>query len=311
MSLRRLARRLGRRLVVDTVTTLGLDDLTRSRECREMRRHHRQVVRVFYLHDSSPLHAEKFRWQMSWMRERFNVIDFETFKGLFEGSLVLEDERPAALLTFDDGLASNYHVAAPVLEQVGVRGIFFVVPRFSACRGESGRRFYLERIRDRLPALSPMTPEQIRDLSARGHTIGNHTLTHGRLSEIPEAEYESEIVESASIIESWIGRPVEAFAWPLAWNAITPAAHRLICQRHRYCFTPCSGRTDVQRDRAGLIWRTSIEASYDSAELRFKCSSLADAVSAGRRRHLRRMLLPGKTWTKSAVFPRDAGCLIH
>lgn len=307
MSLRRMARRCSRRLVVDTAAWMGVDGLMRFRECREIRHRRTQVVRVLFLHESSPAHAERFRRQMVWMRDHFNVIDFEMFKRLFEGGLVLQDERPAVLLTFDDGLASNYDVAAPILEEAGMRGLFFVVPRFSASAGDEGRRFYLEHIRNRWPALNPMTPEQIRDLAARGHTIGNHTMSHARLSEIPEAEYESEIVESAAIIESWIGHPVEAFAWPLLWNAITPEAHRVACRRHPYCFTPCSGRMDLQTDLPCLIWRTSIEASYDAAEFRFKCSSLADAVSAGRRRHLVRMLrdheLPRRTWSERAVFP--------
>jgi peptidoglycan/xylan/chitin deacetylase (PgdA/CDA1 family) len=285
-----LVRRLGRRLVSAGVTALGLDELTRSRERSEMRRRRTQVVRVLFLHESPEAHAERLRRHLSWLREHFNVIDFDRFKRLFEGSLVLEDDRPAALLTFDDGLATNYEIAAPILENAGMRGMFFVVPGFSVRTGDDARRFYLERIRDRRPPLTPMTPEQIRDLSARGHTIGNHTLSHARLSDIPEAEYQREIVESAAIIESWIGRPVEAFSWPLAWNAITSAAHRLACQRHPYCFTPCSGRTDIQTDSPRLIWRTSVEAFYDSAEFRFKCSGLADQVSAGRRRQLARML---------------------
>jgi peptidoglycan/xylan/chitin deacetylase (PgdA/CDA1 family) len=277
--------------VIDSVTALGLDHLTRSIERRERRRRRAQVVRVLFLHDMPPAHAGRFRRRLSWLRQHFNVIDFATFRRLFESSLVLEDERPAVLLTFDDGLASNYEIAAPMLEEAGMKGVFFVVPRFSACTGDEARRFYLDHVRDKWPALSPMTPQQIRDLSARGHTIGNHTLSHARLSDVPTVEYEREIVESAAIIESWIERPVEAFSWPLAWNAITPAAHRMAYQRHRYCFTPCSGRTDVHTDSPRLIWRTNVETSYTSAEFRFKCSGLADQVSARRRQRLMQTLL--------------------
>lgn len=290
MSLRRSFRKLGRRLVIDGVTAVGLDGLTRSRECREIRSRRTQLVRVLFLHESPPAHAGGLRRQLSWLLDHFDLIDFETFKRLFQRPREFQGGRPAALLTFDDGLASNYDIAAPILEDAGVRGVFFVVPRFSACTPDEARRFYAEHIRGNRPPLSPMTPDQIRDLSARGHTIGNHTLSHARLSDIPEAEYEREILESAAIIESWTGRPVEAFAWPLMWNAITPAAHRLACRRHPYVFTPCSGRTDVQTDSPHLIWRTSVEASYDAAEFTFKCSGLADQISAGRRRHLVRML---------------------
>jgi peptidoglycan/xylan/chitin deacetylase (PgdA/CDA1 family) len=216
------------------------------------------------------------------------------------GTASLPDDRPAAMLTFDDGMASNYEVAAPLLEEAGMRGLFFVVPHFSLRDGDAAREFYVERIRQRRPGLTAMKPEQIRDLAERGHTIGNHTLTHARLSETPASSLESEILHSADIVESWVGRPVEAFSWPFRWDAITPAAHRMAASRHPYCFSPCSGRVDLEKDSPALVWRTSVESSYDMAEFRFKCSTLADRVSA----HLRRRVvqsLGGDTAASVAV----------
>jgi hypothetical protein len=48
MSFRRSLGRLGRRVVIDSVTALGLDHLTRSIERRERRRRRAQVVRVLF-----------------------------------------------------------------------------------------------------------------------------------------------------------------------------------------------------------------------------------------------------------------------
>jgi peptidoglycan/xylan/chitin deacetylase (PgdA/CDA1 family) len=283
-------RKLTRRFVINSAAALQLDRAERVRARLSHPRGNR--VRVFYLHGIAAMQAERFRHQISWLRKHFEVIDFGTFKRLFDGTAVLEDDRPAALLTFDDGFANNYHVAAPLLEEAGMRGVFFVVPQFAAARGPDARRFYRERVRDVLPPFfePAMTPDQAADLSARGHTIGNHTWSHARLSEVPEADYHREIVESAAVIESWIGTAVEAFAWPFAWNAITPAAHRLVCQRHAYCFTPCSGQVNVRTDSRRLIWRTSIEPYYGRAEFLFQCSGLADYVAARRRRQLSRTL---------------------
>jgi peptidoglycan/xylan/chitin deacetylase (PgdA/CDA1 family) len=279
-------RRIGRRIGIDTTTALRLDNLARASERRDMRRRSRPFVRVLFLHETPAEEASRFRQQLSFLRDHFTVIDFDTFKNLFDGSAALPDDRPAAMLTFDDGMASNYEVAAPLLEDAGMRGVFFVVPRFSLCDERAARRFYVERVRNRPPGLTAMTPEQIRDLADRGHTIGNHTLTHARLSQTPESEWESEILDSADIIESWIGRRVEAFSWPFRWDAITPDVHRLAIARHPLCFSPCSGRVDLQTDSPTILWRTSVETSYDLAEFRFKCSRLADYVSASRRRRL-------------------------
>ena len=287
MTVRKTLRRFGRRVGMNTSAALGLDEMTRSAERREMHGRTRPFVRVLFLHETPAGTAHRFREQLAFLRDRFNVIDFEMFKALFDGTASLPDDRPAAMLTFDDGMASNYDVAAPLLEEAGMRGVFFVVPHFSLCDEDAAREFYVERIRNRRPGLTSMTPEQIRDLSERGHTIGNHTLTHARLSETPASSLESEILKSAEIIESWVGRRVEAFSWPFRWDAITPEAHRVAAARHPYCFSPCSGRVDLQTDSPALVWRTSVESSYDMAEFGFKCSRLADRISA----HLRRRVV--------------------
>jgi hypothetical protein len=223
------------------------------------------------------------------------MIDFATFRGLFDGSVALKSDRPAAMLTFDDGFLSNYTVAAPLLEEEGIRGVFFVIPAFSQCRSdEEARRFYRQRVRDVRPPFfeRPMAPQQICDLVDRGHTIGNHTFSHSRLSETPDADYHHEIVDSAAILQSWCGQPVEVFAWPLVWDGITPIAHRLICAHHRFCFTPCHGRVDPHIDSPHLLWRTNIEPHYDGSEFSFQCSALADGAAVLRRRHLERLLAP-------------------
>ena len=275
---------MGRRIGINASTALGLDEWARASERRDMGRRTRPFVRVLFLHETPAETADRFREQLAFLHNHFNVIDFEMFKALYDGSASLPDDRPAVMLTFDDGMASNYEVAAPLLEEAGMRGLFFVVPHFSLCDDDAAREFYVERIRQRRPGLTAMKPEHVRDLADRGHTIGNHTLTHARLSETPSSRLESEILHSADIVESWVGRPVEAFSWPFRWDAITPEAHRMAVSRHPYCFSPCSGRVDLQTDSPALVWRTSVESSYDMAEFRFKCSRLADRVSA----HLRR-----------------------
>jgi len=69
-----------------------------------------------------------------------------------------------------------------------------------------------------------MTPAQIADLAARGHTIGNHTLTHERLVDLSPETLEREIGDSARQLASWTKKPVDAFAWTFGWDAIDAMA---------------------------------------------------------------------------------------
>ena len=136
---RKRLRRICRRVGIDATTALGIDARTREAEVRDMRERKTQIVRVLFLHHTPAEEAQRFREQLAFLRDHFNVIDFEMFKNLCAGTAALTDERPAAMLTFDDGITSNYDVAAPLLEQAGMRGLFFVVPQFSMRSGDAAR----------------------------------------------------------------------------------------------------------------------------------------------------------------------------
>ena len=282
-------RKLRRQLVIELTTGLGVDAANRVYERALIRARQRACVRVVFYHATPALHADQFRRQLAWLQTQFEAIDFAAFKRRFESPIVSAFGRPAVLVTFDDGFVSNYDVAAPVLEEFGMRGVFFVVPAFSLAEGNESRAFFASHFTARGKTYERgMTPHEICDLADRGHTIGNHTFSHARLSLTPDAEYRHEIDDAADAVESWIGRPVEAFAWTYQWDAIAAAAHRLAAERHRYCFSPCAGLVDPQVDSSRLVWRTNAEVDRRFREFRFQCSGLADYVSASRRLALAR-----------------------
>ena len=72
------------------------------------------------------------------------------------------------LMTFDDSTIDHYHVAAPVLEQYGGKGVFFTTEMAHPMDGGTG---FEDKSRF-------MTWEQIRELSDRGHEIANHSWHH-------------------------------------------------------------------------------------------------------------------------------------
>ena len=45
-------------------------------------------------------------------------------------------------------------------------------------------------------------------------TIGAHTVNHEILTSMPVVDAVKEIVKSKEVLESWIGKPVEHFAYP-------------------------------------------------------------------------------------------------
>ena len=71
------------------------------------------------------LSCEGFEAQLDWLGQRFDIIDGATF----EQAVVSRKgfDRPAALLTFDDGFIDHYDYVFPSLKARRLGGIFFVV----------------------------------------------------------------------------------------------------------------------------------------------------------------------------------------
>jgi peptidoglycan/xylan/chitin deacetylase (PgdA/CDA1 family) len=253
---------------------------------------------VVGVHETPRSMETEFRRQLEWVSRYFTITSLEGFATLWNTPRACDvRDKPLILFTFDDGRASNYAVAAPLLESFGGRGVFFVVPTFAECAANEALTFYRSRINpNSRPGdecwedWEPMNPGQISDLAYRGHAIGNHTLTHQRLLGLSPDKLEYEIGEAARKVESWTNKPVDAFAWTFGWDSIDTTAWKAVQRHHRFCFSPCAGAINVRSDVPGLVWRREIEVKYSPEEYRFLYSGLADPWWSSRRRRLRKML---------------------
>lgn len=90
---------------------------------------------------------------------------------------------PAAILfTFDDGRASVYTAAYPVLAAAGLAATAYI-------------------IRSRVGTAGYMTEEQILELDAAGWDIANHTVSHNTLKGASEAAQEAEMSGCADYLD--------------------------------------------------------------------------------------------------------------
>ena len=110
-------------------------------------------------------------------------------------------------VTFDDGFSCVLEHAAPVLRRHGMPATMFALSdRLGARNDWMTARGFPER--DILPASG------LRELEAAGFTIGSHTRSHARLTEISSEDARDEIANSKSRLEDTLGKPVEFFAYP-------------------------------------------------------------------------------------------------
>ena len=167
--------------------------------------------------------------------------------------LVLQDQNIDSnkmMLTFDDGFSSNFTIAQQILNPRNIKAIFFVIPEFvSSISNELQENFVTKRLypgksQHMVPThLRSMTWEQITILSSQGHTIGCHSKTHKRLATISDGrELSEEIISSGLIIESFISKKVEHFAFPFGNSAsISKQALQIASDNYKYVYSGLRG----------------------------------------------------------------------
>jgi peptidoglycan/xylan/chitin deacetylase (PgdA/CDA1 family) len=173
-----------------------------------------------------------------WLAAACHPISLDDLRRARFGGGGLPD-RPV-LVTFDDGYRSVLTRALPVLERFGVPAAVF------ACTGPIARqhRLWYDALADhagaeaveRAKALphaewrqltaveepadvsdphGPMTESELRTLAAHPLIeVGGHTVRHPILAQAPLAVQRAEVGECRTTLESWLGRPVRAFAYP-------------------------------------------------------------------------------------------------
>jgi peptidoglycan/xylan/chitin deacetylase (PgdA/CDA1 family) len=123
----------------------------------------------------------------------------------------------SVMLTFDDGLVSFATEAVPLLARFGfVATVFVVAGRMGGTTGwpEWPRHTPVERLLD---------TGALRDAAASGMEIGAHSRMHASLSRLPPAAAAREILDSRTMIEDAIGRPVRSFAYPFGHAPLAAA----------------------------------------------------------------------------------------
>jgi peptidoglycan/xylan/chitin deacetylase (PgdA/CDA1 family) len=105
------------------------------------------------------------------------------------------------VINFDDGHASNFHHAAPVLEKHGVKAIFFVTAGWTESRPEY------------------MTFAQLRELERLGHSVQSHSWSHPMLTHCQDSELRHELEHSRKTLEDRVGCAVDEISMPGGrWN---------------------------------------------------------------------------------------------
>ena len=149
---------------------------------------------------------KEFRRQMAYLEgSAFIPITLEQLVSGMNGQSTLP-ENPICI-TFDDGFESVLTHALPVLNQYQMPATLFAV---SDLIGKTNIWMH----KRAFPRRNILTWPQLRELDDAGVTIGSHTRTHVRLTEIPKSSMIDEISNSKKQLEDALGKSVDYFAYP-------------------------------------------------------------------------------------------------
>ncbi len=153
-----------------------------------------------------------FAAQMEWLARRRRVMGLEAAVGLLDVRARLP--RGLAALTFDDGFASVYEHAWPVLRARSLPAAIFLV---AGTLTEPPRGVDWVDDPPSWP-LATLRMDQVLEMQDAGVLVGSHTLTHPNLPELTDAECRRELGESRELLESLVGRRVPHLAYPRGRN---------------------------------------------------------------------------------------------
>jgi peptidoglycan/xylan/chitin deacetylase (PgdA/CDA1 family) len=100
----------------------------------------------------------------------------------------------AAIITFDDGMLSQYTYAKPILDKYNFKATFYII-----CNSVDKE--------------NRMNWNNIQILEEEGHEIGSHTMNHKRLSKLSEEEMKYEVIQSKRCLQE-NGFNVTSFSFP-------------------------------------------------------------------------------------------------
>ncbi len=137
---------------------------------------------------------EAFENDLGYLRDNgYRTISFEDLANHLEQGAALP-ERPA-IISFDDGWEQQFTYAVPLLSKYNFTATFFIVTNYV------GHPNFL-------------SLAQLKGMLAGGMEIGSHSRSHPSLPGLGRARQWDEIARSKTLLETWLGTRIVAFAYP-------------------------------------------------------------------------------------------------
>ena len=159
----------------------------------------------------SPLavRPDRLKQQLEWLVDH-------GYRGTTFHEAITSEPRPQTFaLTFDDAYRSVLELAYPILSSLGLPATVFAVTDFA----KTGRPLEWPGIDHwrggpHEHELRGLGWQELEQLAEAGWEVGSHTLTHPRLTTLPDEALARELQESRAACEQALRRPCRSLAYP-------------------------------------------------------------------------------------------------
>jgi peptidoglycan/xylan/chitin deacetylase (PgdA/CDA1 family) len=247
------------------------------------------IVSITY-HDTPSNDLSKLEEHLKFLSKYYENCNLSSLDDFFSGKKAFKD-KPGLIITFDDGLYSNYLFAADLLEKYGFTGYFMIPVGFCEVDILEQEMFanvaLINYSKDRTHKLA-MNWSDISDLRSRGHIIGCHGYSHCRLSkELTDNQISKEIFESKNLLQERLNENIQVFTWiggeewaygRASFNAIKMAGYKYV-----FC-TNC--KPIFQNSDHYFLERYHVDSFYNLMQLRMVFSGIFDIAYFFKRRRI-------------------------
>lgn len=238
------------------------------------KKYNNNYVRVINYHNTEKEYIELFDKHLTYLENKFEIIDFDTFKLFLEGKYTFKD-KPGMMISFDDGFISNYEYGLDILDKHNIKALFFIS---SNKKGETDSKY--------------ISHKQLIEIQNKGHIIGDHTKNHYRFKDSDDNEkLKEEIIDSKKELESLLNVNINCFCYVGGEVPVyTDKSFEMIKNNYDYCFTTLTKISDANTNRY-MIHRTNVESFWNLGLVKFQTSGLWDYLYKNKAKSVEEKLL--------------------
>jgi peptidoglycan/xylan/chitin deacetylase (PgdA/CDA1 family) len=255
-----------------------------------MRVINRRGIRFVNYHDFHTSDISNFSSQLDYLSKFYHLLNPNQIESFFNGDF--NTNKNGLIITFDDGLSSQFNYAYPILKKRGIEPIFFIPPDFiNSAESKQSKSFadkhQIEYYLNSNTEIA-MSWEQVKEIAF----VGSHTMSHCRMLEsISLSDIQYEMSQSKKILEEFTNKKIHDFCWVGGeLNTYSKQAFQVAVNSGYDNLYTSNNSIHTKTSSSKFINRNNLEACYPISLTAFQTCGLTDFLYFKKRKSVYKKL---------------------